>query len=166
MEYLDYDFDDEMDSVIITSGSIELLKLSENPDSLSELLLLMKSKAFLNLYLRIDGNLPYYDFEADGTTRRLYVNPELEEYLLHYLLSGNTSCKTPDPFFEGYKVGENYILIHLKREKNRGVTTYRPLTLENKPYSEFKAKYPFGTIHYGSMPLSKEQMINKLENLK
>ena len=166
MENLDYMIEEEMGFGSMVPSSFESLRLSENQENMMELQLLMKNKSALSLTMGLDERVPFYAFESYGFTKRMYVNPELENYILQYLLSGIIPSSCPKTFFDKYKVEEDYILIHLKRERNRGVTTYKPVTLENKPYSEFKAKYPFGTIHYGFMPFTKEQMVNKLENLK
>jgi hypothetical protein len=63
--------------------------------------------------------------------------------------------------YEAYnKMDESFILHHLKTDRKNKVTRYK------EEAKEYYAKYPNGTINYGQLPYTTEELINKLEALQ
>ena len=139
------------------------LMTSENWELYENLLTLMKNKQVLELSIGLKDGVPYYQTELHGIQKQIYITKEIRLQIYNYLINGVIPAEMPeddDVFNVFNKMDESFILYHLRADKNREATRYNPET------KEYKAIYKHGTINYGQLPYTKEELVAKLNSLQ
>ena len=135
------------------------LTTSENWEHYESLVNLMKDKSFLTLSLGLNDGLPYYQTKLHGIQRNIYITKEIRRQIYNYLRNGIVPDKMPEVYEVYNNVDETFILHHLKTDKKNNATIY------NTETKEYKAKYQRGTINYGKLPYTTEELVTKLNSL-
>ena len=123
----------------------------------------------INGKLTNENGLP---FLAIGESKHLiWVFPEMERFLLLYLLTGNNTNipkYLKDNKLSGFRTKGNYIYKHIKREIERGEDKYeyKEETQDDTDGIRFIGLYPYGSIDYGFFPHSWEEFTSQLESVE
>jgi len=133
----------------------------------------VRDGAELNGVLENRANIPSLDIRADGATGKHFVwlFPEMEQFVLRYLLTGNNS-DVPKYLKNGelptFRADDDYIDRHIKREIERGSDKYssEKETHHGIDGIRFVGKYPYGSIDYGFIHGSFEELKTRLENVE
>lgn len=123
----------------------------------------------LKLVLYIDDNLPSFKvdipFKAENP-KTIYLIPTVENFILHYLHTG-TNTGIPSYPQNGeritYRADEDYLYRHLKREFLRDSYKHMQDNQDGIDGCRIIAEYPYGTIDYGFIPHTFEELTNILE---
>ena len=90
-----------------------------------------------------------YVFEdVNNVKRRLYLNSDIVDFVITYLMCGNKRSYYPKINNIDKNVDEAYILRLFKSDRDRNVGRYNTVS------QEYKAVYQYGRINYGTFPLS------------
>lgn len=136
------------------------LKTSDNDRILEIAEGLISAGENLSITFGYDEYLPFYDIELPkGGKQRLYLNKEIVKYILGWIKDGEQGFKVSAPLNVHENDSEKYMLSLLKHDRQNGATHF------NKTTGEYKAIYPNGTINYGKLPYSPEELITKLNSL-
>ncbi|MCD8102307.1 MAG: hypothetical protein LUE26_07045 [Alistipes sp.] len=104
--------------------------------------------------------------QLKGGNAVLILTPEMENFLLNYLMHGDFSNP---PEYRNEKIywsfNGDYNLFHLKKEKDKGLTRAKKSKQNRKDGYIYYANYPYGTIEYGFYPFSPSYMKILLDNL-
>ncbi len=123
----------------------------------------------LDLILQLDKYyLPSFRL-TNGRKFLLYLFPQIERFILNYLLTGKNRGipSYPDNNVEiEYRADDDYIYKHIKREIERGDYTYTNERQDEAEGIRFTAYYPYGSIDYGFFPFSWEELNRRLENIE
>lgn len=120
----------------------------------------IKTGKTLALSCGIESKMAFYSFITDNEDKRkLYLNKEIVLYVTNYLVNGEKGTKMPNVYQIDEEVDETYILRLIKFDRQNRATHYTQST------QEYKAIYTHGTINYGKLPYTTEEMIAKLNTL-
>ena len=121
----------------------------------------MKKKEPLSLTMGIEPNfgVPYYQTETNGVTKNIYITKEIYKQIYAYLKNGTISYKIPNVDDISYNKDEDFIWRLLKIDRANKVTSFTTST------KEYKAVYPNGTINYGKLPYTRNELKGKLDTL-
>jgi hypothetical protein len=121
----------------------------------------MKKKEPLSLTMGIEPNfgVPYYQTETNGVTKNIYITKEICKQIYAYLKNGTISYKIPNVDDISYNKDEDFIWRLLKIDRANKVTSFTTST------KEYKAVYPNGTINYGKLPYTRNELKGKLDTL-
>ena len=88
------EYESMMDAENAQFGELKAVSLSDlpaidNETAFSMLLLLMEKTQYLDLICRAASCMAYYEFEdVNNIKRQLYLNPDIVDFVLCYLLNG------------------------------------------------------------------------------
>jgi len=120
----------------------------------------MKKGRLVDLSIGINLGIPFYSCKIMGYRPKIYITKEIRQRIYDYLINGIV----PDELFEikdVYRnVDENFILRCFKEDRENKATTY------NAETKEYKAKYKYGTINYGQLPYTTDELLAKLNSLQ
>jgi len=133
----------------------------EHYDNLMEYVMNMQQPLELSIGLDLYRNigLPYYIAKIDNFKKKIFITKEIYFQIYDYLKNGVIPDKMPNVENVYKNQNENFILLHLRVDKNNKVTHYSPET------KEYKAKYPHGVINYGQLPYTTDELVAKLNSL-
>jgi len=133
---------------------------SENFENYRELVIFMENKPSLSLLVGINRGLPYYQTELHGRQVRIYITKELRRQIYNYLRNSVIPNELPDVDDVYKNMDENFILYSLKIDRKNNAMCYDETTKEHK------AEYKNGTINYGQLPYTTEELKAKLDTLQ
>jgi hypothetical protein len=137
-------------------GSLLNLKTADNPEKFKEVDYLISKGENLTLQFGIDNGLPYYKINVSPERKvTLYLNREIVQYIYSWIKDGVRLPKAPNTWDVQKNANERYMLFLIKRDFNNKV-----LKGTNTNPNSF---YPNGTINYGELPYSRDELIAKLE---
>ncbi len=125
--------------------------------------------------IKIDGDyLAEFDIARVGNTEykkaSIWLLPKVEAFLLTYLLTGKHTgipagypANDIDPEF---RVEPDYLLRHIKREIARDSIACIEEQQGEIHGIRIIAKYPYGSIDYGFIPYSWDELLSKLEGVE
>lgn len=104
--------------------------------------------------------MAYYEFEdVNNVKRRLYLNSDIVDFVITYLMCGNKRSYYPKINNIDKNVDEAYILRLFKSDRDRNVGRYNTVS------QEYKAVYQYGRINYGTFPYTTAELDEKLNKL-
>ena len=162
-------------SVVLGEGEIQvspyhpIFRASDNWREYDNFRRLTRDGVPLDVKFYNEHDAPCFEIQIEGLhgEHPIWLSQDVEQFLLQYLLSGkNTDFpKTPpDGEFPEFKSGDDYIQRHIKREIERGKYTYKQETKDRINGIRFVGLYPYGSIDFGFMPYSWEQLNAHLES--
>jgi len=121
----------------------------------------MKKRQPLFLTIGIEPNygVPFYQTKIKGITKTVYITKEMYKQIYAYLKNKTISYKIPNVTDVSNNRNQDFILRLLKVDKANNVTRYTTTT------KEYKAVYPNGTINYGKLPYTRNELEGKLNSL-
>ena len=159
------EYESMMDVENAQFGELKAISLSDlptidNETASSMLFLLMEKTQYLDLICRTASCMVYYEFEdVNNIKRQLYLNPDIVDFVLCYLLNGRKRSTYPNISNIDKNVDEAYILRLFKRDRDRNVGRYNTVS------KEYKAVYEYGRINYGTFPYTTAEVDEKLNQL-
>ena len=113
-------------------------------------------------------HMPTLRISRDGRGIYIILYPQMARFIVRYMLTGAVK-DYPKPLNDG-EIPENryteddYIIRHVKRETERNSYTCVEEERDGVKGIHFKAYYPYGSIDYGFLPYTKEQLSEILEH--
>lgn len=159
------EYESMMDAENAQFGELKAISLSDlptidNETASSMLFLLMEKTQYLDLICRTASGMAYYEFEdVNNIKHQLYLNPDIVDFVLCYLLNGRKRSTYPNISNIDKNVDEAYILRLFKRDRDRNVGRYNTVS------KEYKAVYEYGRINYGTFPYTTAEVDEKLNQL-
>ena len=112
------------------------------------------------LFCRVKSGMAYYEFEdVNNVKRRLYLNSDIVDFVITYLMCGNKRSYYPKINNIDKNVDEAYILRLFKSDRDRNVGRYNTVS------QEYKAVYQYGRINYSTFPYTTAEFDEKLNKL-
>lgn len=157
-------FQDMMQDAFSTTdmqpASLVDLTASENDDVFYQLDELVSQNKNLTLTFGNNKGMPFYKVMiSEDKSRTLYLNKDINRYIYSYLREGKRG-NAQELTSVHKNANENYLLRLIKFDRENGAIRYNDKT------KEYKAVYQHGTINYGELPYSTEELIAKLTELK
>ncbi len=132
---------------------------SDNGDVFYRIDEMVADKKNLSLSFGNKKGIPYYKVAvSDDETVTLYINQEIIKYLYAWLRDGKR-IGVPEFTNIHKNATEKYLLYLIRFDRQNGAMRY------NEKTREYKAIYPHGTIHYGQLPYTTQELIEKLNSL-
>ncbi len=142
------------------SASLIDLKTSDNPEKFQMVDSLISKGESLSMKFGIDDGLPYYKIRFSPEREvMLYLNREVVQYLYSWIKDGVRLPQTPNTWDVQKRANEKYMLVLMKRDR-----AFKALRF-NTTTQEYKAIYPKGTIIYGALPYTTDELVTKLNEL-
>ncbi len=142
-----------------TAMSMADMLISDNEDTYLSLHDKINAGETLSLAFIIKEKLPCYEFEVNGKKKHLYLNNGIIQHVLKWLMNGDKSPSRMNIMEVDKDVDETYTLYQIKRDRQNNAARYNSTT------DEFKAIYSNGTINYGKLPYTKDELAAKLDSL-
>ncbi|MCD7969076.1 MAG: hypothetical protein LUF87_01820 [Alistipes sp.] len=160
--FTDDDFQDMMLDANVPMKNLTMADLvtSDNARNYDIFLDLVIENKHLDINFGIRDGMPYYKIALpDDRYATIYLNKEIIHDVLNWIARGVKSRTVNDAFNIHRNANDNYVLHLIKYDRAQGATRY------NKATGEYKAVYPHGTINYGKLPYSLEELVAKLDSL-
>ena len=147
------EYEEMMDAENAQFGELKAVPVSallsiDNETASNMLFLLMEKAQYLDLACRVKSGMAYYEFEdVNNVKRRLYLNSDIVDFVITYLMCGNKRSYYP-------KINNIY-----KSDRDRNVGRYNTVS------QEYKAVYQYGRINYGTFPYTTAEFDEKLNKL-
>ena len=154
------EYEEMMDAENAQFGELKAVPVSallsiDNETASNMLFLLMEKAQYLDL-----ACMAYYEFEdVNNVKRRLYLNSDIVDFVITYLMCGNKRSYYPKINNIDKNVDEAYILRLFKSDRDRNVGRYNTVS------QEYKAVYQYGRINYGTFPYTTAEFDEKLNKL-
>ena len=159
------EYEEMMDAENAQFGELKAVPASalltiDNETASNMLFLLMGKAQYLDLACRVKSGMAYYEFEdVNNVKRRLYLNSDIVDFVITYLMCGNKRSYYPKINNIDKNVDEAYILRLFKSDRVRNVGRYNTVS------QEYKAVYRYGRINYGTFPYTTAEFDEKLNKL-
>ena len=159
------EYEEMMDAENAQFGELKAVPASalltiDNETASNMLFLLMEKAQYLDLACRVKSGMAYYEFEdVNNVKRRLYLNSDIVDFVITYLMCGNKRSYYPKINNIDKNVDEAYILRLFKSDRDRNVGRYNTVS------QEYKAVYQYGRINYGTFPYTTAELDEKLNKL-
>lgn len=135
------EYESMMDAENAQFGELKAISLSDlptidNETASSMLFLLMEKTQYLDLICRTASGMAYYEFEdVNNIKRQLYLNPDIVDFVLCYLLNGRKRSTYPNISNIDKNVDEAYILRLFKRDRDRTSVDIIPSARNIRPFT-------------------------------
>jgi len=159
------EYEEMMDAENAQFGELKAVPVSallsiDNETASNMLFLLMEKAQYLDLACCVKSGMAYYEFEdVNNVKRRLYLNSDIVDFVITYLMCGNKRSYYPKINNIDKNVDEAYILRLFKSDRDRNVGRYNTVS------QEYKAVYQYGRINYGTFPYTTAEFDEKLNKL-
>ena len=109
-----------------------------------------------------DDNTIYMEFTSDGNAIHMPLSSEVFPNIIHYMLSGRTDFPK-DLGLQNNMLTQDDLYEHIKIAYDRNMAELNEMS---DTEVHVKASYPYGSMDYGTLPLSKADLITKLVSIK
>lgn len=114
------------------------------------------------------NHMPTLTISRNGRGIYIILYPQMARFIVKYMLTG--AVKDYPKSLRDYEIPENrytgddYVIRHIKREVERNSYTCEEEEKDGIKGLHFKASYPYGSIDYGFLPYTKEELSEILEH--